>query len=70
MPAFVAAAAAPPQFIERLRSAFVMAARRPWFAALAPVLLLEGFAAVDAACYDVLLRWDAEARAAGYELPA
>jgi len=70
IPAFVAAAAAPPELVQRLQAAFVMAAQRPWFAALAQVLLLRGFAAVDGARYQVLLRWDKEARAAGYELPA
>jgi ABC-type phosphate/phosphonate transport system substrate-binding protein len=70
IPAFVAAAAAPAELVQRLQAAFVMAAERPWFAALAQVLLLAGFAAVDVARYDVLLRWDQEARAAGYALPA
>ena len=69
IPAFVAAAGAPPQLVQRLRAAFTAAASRPWFGALAQVLLLEGFAPVEAARYEGLLRWDQEARAAGYELP-
>ena len=69
IPAFVAAASAPPQLVQRLRAAFTAAASRPWFGALAQVLLLEGFAVVDASRYETLLRWDQEARAAGYELP-
>jgi ABC-type phosphate/phosphonate transport system substrate-binding protein len=35
IPAFVAAAAAPAELVQRLQAAFVMAAERPWFAALA-----------------------------------
>ena len=70
MPAFVAAAAAPAELIERLRAAFVAAATRPWFAPLAQQLLLEGFAAVGAADYAPLLELERAARAAGYELPA
>lgn len=70
IPAFVAARGATPGMVERLRAAFLQAAARPWFAALAQVLLLEGFDPVSAASYDSLLRWDQEARAAGYPLPA
>jgi ABC-type phosphate/phosphonate transport system substrate-binding protein len=69
MPAFVAAAGAPPELIERLRAAFVGAAQRPWFAPLSGQLLLEGFAAADHAAFAPLLTWDREARAAGYEVP-
>jgi ABC-type phosphate/phosphonate transport system substrate-binding protein len=70
MPAFVAAAGAPADMISRLRAAFVAAQARPWFAGFAEPLRLEGFAAVEAASYDVLLDWDRAARSAGYELPA
>jgi ABC-type phosphate/phosphonate transport system substrate-binding protein len=70
MPGFVAAAGAPPQLVERLRAAFVQAADRPWFPTLAEVLLLEGFAPVTVASYAPLLAWDAQARAAGYDVPA
>jgi ABC-type phosphate/phosphonate transport system substrate-binding protein len=70
IPAFVAAAGAPQELVERLRGAFMQAAERPWFAALAEVLLLDGFAPVTAATYAPLLAWDAQARAAGYEEPA
>jgi ABC-type phosphate/phosphonate transport system substrate-binding protein len=70
MPAFVAAADAPADMVERLRAAFAGAASRPWFAAVSEPLLLEGFAAVSVAAYEPLLEWDREARAAGYELPA
>ncbi|HYL03626.1 MAG TPA: PhnD/SsuA/transferrin family substrate-binding protein [Steroidobacteraceae bacterium] len=70
IPAFVAAAGAPADLIARLREAFTGAAARPWFAPLADELLLEGFAAAEAASYATLLDWDREAKAAGYERPA
>lgn len=70
MPAFVAAGGAPPDLVRRLRAAFTAAAARPWFAALAQPLLLEGFAEVGTGSYAPLLQWDREARAAGYPLPA
>ena len=47
MPAFVAAAGAPPELTRRLREAFAGATARPWFAALAEPLLLKGFAPVS-----------------------
>ena len=70
IPPFVAARAAPPAMLERLRAAFLTAATRAWFEPLGEVLLLEGFAPVAAASYAPLLAWDEEARAAGYALPA
>jgi ABC-type phosphate/phosphonate transport system substrate-binding protein len=70
MPAFVAAAGAPPEQVRRLREAFSGAAARPWFPPLAGQLLLEGFAAVSRDAFAPLLEWDAEARNAGYALPA
>jgi ABC-type phosphate/phosphonate transport system substrate-binding protein len=70
MPAFVAAAGAPPDLMARLRAAFTGAAGERWFAPLAEPLLLEGFAAVSTASFAPLLEWDREAKAAGYELPA
>jgi ABC-type phosphate/phosphonate transport system substrate-binding protein len=70
MPAFVAAAGAPPELLARLRAAFSGAAARPWFAPLADQLLLEGFAPVGAESFAPLLAWDREAKSAGYDLPA
>jgi ABC-type phosphate/phosphonate transport system substrate-binding protein len=70
IPAFVAAAGTPAGLVARLRAAFVAAASRPWFAALADRLLLEGFAAVRTADFATTLAWDREARAAGYDAPA
>lgn len=70
MPAFVAAADAPPESVDRLRAAFVAARSRSWFARSAEELQIEGFAAVSAATYAPLLEWDRAACAAGYEMPA
>ena len=70
MPAFVAAAAEPPDLVTSLQRAFIAAARRPWFAPLGEQLLLRGFAPVNVADYATLLRWDEEARAGGFEQPA
>jgi len=70
MPPFVAAAQAPADSVLRLRAAFVQAAKRPWFGALADVLLLEGFSEVTEASYAPLAEWDRAARAAGFDRPA
>lgn len=70
MPAVVAAAGTPQELVDRLRSAFVEARSRPWFARSAELLLIEGFAAVSADTYTPLMEWDRAARAAGYEMPA
>ncbi|MGH8253306.1 MAG: phosphate/phosphite/phosphonate ABC transporter substrate-binding protein, partial [Steroidobacteraceae bacterium] len=70
MPAFVAAAAVAPATVGALRAAFISAARQPWFEDFRKPLQLAGFAAVTAADYARYLDWDAQAIAAGYELPA
>jgi ABC-type phosphate/phosphonate transport system substrate-binding protein len=70
MPAFVAAAAMPAAAVTALRAALLAAASRPWFAALAEPLLLQGFAPAGRSGYQQLLEWDRQARAAGYEVPA
>jgi ABC-type phosphate/phosphonate transport system substrate-binding protein len=70
MPALVAAAGAPPELIERLRTAFGAASERAWFAPLADALLLEGFAQVGEGSFAMLLEWDRAAQAAGYAHPA
>jgi ABC-type phosphate/phosphonate transport system substrate-binding protein len=70
MPALVAAAGASSQTVARLRAAFTGAATRPWFGPLGQFLLLEGFADVAEASFALLLEWDREAKAAGYDLPA
>ncbi len=70
IPCFVSAAGAAPGQVQRLREAFIAASARPWFESLGDALLLSGFAAADARDYDVLLDWDRQARAAGYDQPA
>ena len=70
MPAFVAAASAPPDAIGRLRGAFLAARRQSWFGPLAELLLLEGFAEVSAESYAPLLQWERAAKAAGFDRPA
>lgn len=70
IPPFVASAGTPAESVESLRAAFLAAPRRDWFAPLADQLLIEGFAAVTADHFQVLLDRDREARAADYPLPA
>jgi ABC-type phosphate/phosphonate transport system substrate-binding protein len=70
LPSFVAAASTPAATIHALRTAFTDAARQPWFGEFADSLLLDGFAAVDAADYAQTLERDRQARAAGYLMPA
>jgi len=70
MPAFVAAAGAPADMISRLRGAFLAARAQGWFASLAELLLLEGFAEVSEESYAPLLRWERAAKAAGFDWPA
>ena len=70
MPAFVASAAVPAETIARLRESFVAAEGEPWFPPLAEALLLRRFAAMTAQDFAATLRWDREAIAAGYPLPA
>ena len=70
MPAFVAAAAAPPAMVNALRAAFLSADRQPWFDDFRKPLQLAGFAAASASDYTLYFGWDCEAIAAGYELPA
>jgi len=70
MPAFVAAADVPAAIVARLRAAFVSAATQSWFGELADPLMLEGFAPVTRETFGPTLQWDAQARAAGYAVPA
>jgi ABC-type phosphate/phosphonate transport system substrate-binding protein len=70
LPALVASAGTPAQAVTRLRAALVGAPRRPWFAPLARVLLIEGFAEVPPDAYRTFLDWDREAHAAGFPEPA
>jgi ABC-type phosphate/phosphonate transport system substrate-binding protein len=70
IPGFVAAAGTPAAVVAALRTAFVGAARAPWFAPLAATVMIEGFAPMSLDAYRLYLDWDAQARAAGYEVPA
>jgi ABC-type phosphate/phosphonate transport system substrate-binding protein len=70
VPPLVAAASAPADWVARVRTALLAAARQSWFGAFAESLQLEGFAPVSAGSYAVLLDWDRAAKAAGYMLPA
>lgn len=70
MPPFVAASRAPTDMVGRLRAAFTAAAMQTWFTPLGDLLLIEGFAEVDAASFATLLEWDRAAEAAGFEVPA
>ena len=70
IPAFVMTADQPAEHRDRLAAAFEDAAAQPWFEALAAPLRLSGFRAVTVADYAPTLRWDAEARAADYPVPA
>jgi ABC-type phosphate/phosphonate transport system substrate-binding protein len=70
MPAFVASCDLPADDRARLREAFLAASAQSWFAPFAEALLINGFAAVSAADYAVLMDWDRQAKEAGYEFPA
>lgn len=70
IPAFVAGPALGKEARRRLRESFAAAASRPWFAALAGPLCLQGFAPAAREDYAVTLAWDRAAVAAGYPMPA
>jgi ABC-type phosphate/phosphonate transport system substrate-binding protein len=69
IPAFVTSSTLPDRARDRLRSAFLGAATRPWFAGPREDLALTGFALAESADYAITLARDSEARAAGYFLP-
>jgi hypothetical protein len=70
LPALVASTGASTDAVTRLRAALSGAASRPWFAPLAQVLMIDGFAEVPPDAYRMFLDWDREARAAGFPEPA
>jgi ABC-type phosphate/phosphonate transport system substrate-binding protein len=70
VPAFVASRALPDGAAQRLREAFANAATRDWFVPLGEALLIRGFVPVGQQDFAVTLAWDAEAKAAGYPVPA
>jgi ABC-type phosphate/phosphonate transport system substrate-binding protein len=69
-PALVAAATVPQDTVERLRTALLGATDRPWFDPYGDLLQLDGFAAVTQSSYALMLDWEREAKAAGYDQPA
>ena len=69
-PAFVAAPSMPAGAVDRLRAAFATAAEAPWFAPLGKALLIRGFARMVRGDYVSTLHWHADAKAAGYLIPA
>src|SRR5581483_7698029 len=66
MPAFVAARGTPEHVVTALREALLAVAHSPAMDATRDALLIERFASVDAADYEVLSRLAAEADALGY----
>ncbi|QOZ67475.1 phosphate/phosphite/phosphonate ABC transporter substrate-binding protein [Bradyrhizobium arachidis] len=69
IPFLVAAGGCPDDVIAALQTALWGFAAAPACASLRERLCLDAFAAVDLASYELTLRWDAEARAAGYAQP-
>jgi ABC-type phosphate/phosphonate transport system substrate-binding protein len=70
VPLLVAAPSCPDDIVVRLRATLATFAEAPGCAGLKDRLCLDGFAPVEIDDYQLMLRWDAEARAAGYAEPA
>ena len=70
IPSFVASPVLGATAISRLQDTLAQAAQRPWFPAIAEVLLLSGFAPVAEANFAPTLAWDRAAVASGYAEPA
>ena len=70
IPAFVSARNLPRDAARRLCYAFAQAATRNWFPPLGAALLIGGFAPVELEDFAATLAWDADAKAAGYPVPA
>jgi len=69
IPLLVAAAECPDDVVAELQAALWSFATASACASLRDRLCLDAFTAVDLAGYELTLRWDAEARAAGYAKP-
>jgi ABC-type phosphate/phosphonate transport system substrate-binding protein len=69
-PAFVASQQLSTEAVKRLCDAFVGAAQRPWFAALAAPIGVRGFAPSHRVDYDSILEWQVRAEADGYLMPS
>jgi ABC-type phosphate/phosphonate transport system substrate-binding protein len=69
IPFLVASRECPDEVVASLQTALMEFGDLPACTDLRERLCLQGFAPVATADYDVMLRWDAEARAAGYPQP-
>lgn len=69
IPFLAASPTTSPAVIDALRESLCAFGDAPDCADLRDRLRLDGFAPVEASAYDVLARWDDEARAAGYPSP-
>jgi ABC-type phosphate/phosphonate transport system substrate-binding protein len=69
IPFFVASPSCPQEVSAALRAAFLLAGEAPELSAIRNRLLLKGFCPVAEPSYDLLGAWDAEALAAGYDMP-
>lgn len=70
IPFLVASSACPDEIVSRLRATLLTFAGAPACAGLRERLRLNAFVPVVIEDYSLVLRWDAEARAAGYSQPA
>ncbi len=70
IPFFVASSTCPDAIVSRLQATLATFAVAPACADLRERLLLKAFAPVALEDYGLMLRWDNEARAAGYSQPA
>ena len=70
VPFLVAATRCPDEVVNRLRTTLAAFAEAPDCDDLRDRLCLGGFAPVETNDYQLMLRWDAEARASGYAEPA
>lgn len=68
-PFLVAAPGCPEDIVAKLQPALLTFAEAPACSSLRDRLCLDGFATVAVGDYELMLRWDAEARAAGYAQP-
>jgi ABC-type phosphate/phosphonate transport system substrate-binding protein len=69
IPFLVASETCPDEVVASLRSTLLTFADDPACAGVKERLCLRGFARVEIDDYDLMLRWDKEARAAGYPQP-
>ena len=70
IPFLVASPTCPDEIVSRLQAALATFTSAPACAGLRERLLLEAFVPVALEDYGLMLRWDSEARAAGYPQPA